>query len=229
MTRLFILTLFILPLSGNAQIGVFGSYNSMNTPAENDYMAQAQLFQPTLYQQSYSLGIDYWWRPEKFRWEFYPSLVFQQATNDSFTSGSFSVRDLGFHLNMNIYPFDFLSDCDCPTFSKQDPIFKRGFFLQLSPGLNWSTHEHDFSGQPAPTLIQEGLTYRLGIGAGLDLGLSDFFTISPYVRHVWRIEGADKNYSNFPPFIENGVVHSAEAPDWTQWEFGLHFGFRFNE
>ncbi|MCB0703674.1 MAG: hypothetical protein KDC34_00125 [Saprospiraceae bacterium] len=227
MIRFAILLICLLPFSGNAQFGFSGTYNWMNTPLENSQLALAQNPDDAFYSNSFSLGIDYWWRPEKYRVEFYPGLAFQQSTSTGYTTGTFRTNDYMFQLNINIYLFDFLSDCDCPTFSKQDPIFKRGFFIQLSPGVNLSDHQFRYSDKFVEH-IDKPFSYRAGIGAGLDLGISDMLTLTPFVRHVWRFSNQWDGFLEYPPVNEiNGS--NIQTGDWTQWEAGLRIGLRLDE
>ena len=85
--------------------------------------------------------------------------------------------------NTDIYIFDFEGDCNCPTFSKQGGYFQKSFFVELTPGMDIQFFEMepivgiDFS--------DTALTFRIGLGAGFDFGVSDMLTITPLVGMNW--------------------------------------------
>ena len=127
----------------------------------------------------YELGVDYWFRLKKRRIEFMPALGVSRLEGETGFS-KVSHDQLAFHFNTNIYPFDLKSDCNCPTWSKDGNFITKGLFLQLSPGFlvmknKVGTEFQDY----------EGTSKKLGgsIGVGIDIGLSDFLTVSPIVRY----------------------------------------------
>lgn len=181
MQRVILLLMLLVGGRLGAQVGISVGYESMSVPS---YEQQFELNDPFL-GKGYAVGIDYWLRLKNYRVEFFPELSFaQHRRTDSVLFGNevkFDFKRYAFSLNTNIYPFDFLGDCDCPTFSKQNTFFKKGFFLQVSPSVaRWqNTWE-----QPAVSTKASSTTFGVGLGAGLDIGLSDFATITPFVRYT---------------------------------------------
>jgi len=159
----------------------------------------------------YKAGIDYWFRLKQKRIEFtpevsyafYESAYLPEMTNDR-------VAFFSLQINTQFYLLDLLNDCNCPTFSKQNNFFKKGFFLRLSPGLT-RLHWASGWGKVQPTL---------GMGIGLDIGVSDLLTISPLLtfRYLPKLEWAPV----IPP-----QIHGAAANFW-QFSPGLRLGFRLD-
>ncbi len=159
------------------QVGVSGGYVSFNADEWIDGI-NATTGENFSNLEGYQVGLDYWFRLKNKRVEFFPTLsysAFDQSSNNS----NMDVRLLGFHFNTNFYLFDFEGDCDCPTWSKQGGILEKGFFLQLSPGIT----NFDVKVKDENSIDGETVTFfDIGIGAGLDLGFSDFITITPLIR-----------------------------------------------
>ena len=133
------------------------------------------------------LNLDYWFRLKNYRIEFLPEVGIVLGEHDvQNVSGegiATSYNQLSFFLNTSVYPFDFEGDCNCPTFGKDGSFFQKGFYLQVSPGISYlsSKTEYQVSG-----VSHEGskLNFALGIGTGLDIGLTDYLTITPLIRYV---------------------------------------------
>jgi hypothetical protein len=127
----------------------------------------------------YKIGIDYWFRLKNKRIEFTPELsyAFYEST-PSPNIFDFKVEFFSFQFNTNIYLLDLLNDCNCPTFSKQNDFFQKGFFVRIAPGVTVTRFTNN---------NEEGMRKNqfgnfepmLGMGAGLDIGLSDLVTITP--------------------------------------------------
>ena len=82
----------------------------------------------------YGLGIDFWFRLKTKRVEFLPELGInysQTSFETEITQYSLDYNYLYFNLNTRIYPMDFEGDCDCPTFSNQSTLIKKGFYINL--------------------------------------------------------------------------------------------------
>lgn len=159
------------PLS--AQFGVTGSYNLNSAKSK---AGNASLGIP--YDDAPEIAAHYWFRLSKKRLEFQPSLYYSKA------GGDLNWSEVGFQFKTNLYPFDFGTDCHCPTFGKQGPQLQKGLFLQLSPGLAWHNYRFpDDSGQSST------LAPTLGLGVGVDFGISNAVTITPIV--AWRYTLSD--------------------------------------
>lgn len=132
-------------------------------------------------------------------------------------------KSLGFYFNTNIYIFDFAGDCDCPVFSRDGNFFKKGFFLQISPGVNYHNYRYvENDGFPEPRVIEDdNISYSLAAGAGIDIGLSEHITISPYFRARYHFETEIEGYVG-------EVALPERTDDFSMWQInaGIRLGFQ---
>jgi len=167
-------------------------------------------------QNGLHLGVEYGFRLKNKRLEFHPAIGYRFAGKKEQYSAQISSIDLDF--NTSIYPFDFGGDCDCPTFSKDGNLIKKGFFLELQPGVGRQTLERIIVVPDDDYIFNsEKIIWKLGIGAGLDIGLSKQITITPLVAHTW-ISSAEWN--GLQP-----SGHSRELDDQRYWSTGLRLSF----
>lgn len=167
----------------------------------------------------YSVGIDYWFRLKNYRVEFLPEANF--STFKKVASPLIAkVNAYSFFANVNIYPFDFLGDCDCPTWSKQGKFFQKGFFLQISPGVSYLQQEL----QAAETYKSNATTWSLGAGVGFDIGITDLVTFSPIVGARYYLEAP---WDGLAERYENDSDISTESAN-KQIFMGARLGFRFD-
>lgn|GEM_PF-570509 len=134
-------------------------------------------------------SLEYGFRLKEKRLEFHPGLGYRFTfynnkdgnQGEEYDQGNLSAIDFDF--NTNIYPFDFGGDCNCPTFSKDGNVIKKGFFLVVAPGLAYqSFHFKEYPLEGWEGLIpytESKLVWKASIGAGLDIGLSEQFTLTP--------------------------------------------------
>ncbi len=181
---------FILLISSSrayAQIGISGQF--LSYPLTNE----EELYQTNFYDASFGFAIDYWARLKNYRWETVPtfSANFAPSVISPRTSPGveLSMWAAKFHVKNNIYLFDFVDDCDCPTFSKDGGWFQKSFFLQVSPGVAFHRISAKHETTPAnitPIDVNDNRWQgELGLGAGFDLGISDLVTLSPYFNYVF--------------------------------------------
>ncbi|TVR89707.1 MAG: hypothetical protein EA411_01810 [Saprospirales bacterium] len=187
MKPLLIIALLLSSLHLSGQIGVTAAYNNLNF--NPDEVTQAGDLSFT----GYSLSANYWFRMNEVRVEFLPGFSHSQLESDLSELKMFQ-----FFTSVRVYPFSFWDDCDCPTFSKQSGFFEDGFFLSLIPYLN--RYEMSMLDDELYSGLEfEDWAFSLDVGAGLDIGLSDFFTLTPEVRYRYY-----PNIAGFMPEPENG-------------------------
>lgn len=133
----------------------------------------------------------YWFRLKNLRIEFYPEISYSSYNHNEFAYTrdiTYDWTQWGVGVPIRIYPLDLKSDCDCPTFSKQNDLIKKGLFLLVSPGyylstrMNFEVNESDWSTPPDVVSTWES-NFGLAFGVGLDIGLSDLVTLSPAVQY----------------------------------------------
>lgn len=204
--------LVFAPRTGEAQVGLSGSYNLPNLSWKGGLEgSEAEL------DGGYEIGLNYWFRLPKKRVEFLPRVYYGRT---SFAGDLPDFTTVGIEMGVQVYPFDFGEDCDCPTFGKQGPKLEKGFYLSLTPGVaNYS----DLEGLVFVTEASRTVG-TLGVGAGLDLGITNLITLTPYVNYRWGgrltddIQLTDENGQSLG--IANATLFS--------WQFGLRVGVRFD-
>jgi hypothetical protein len=129
------------------------------------------------------VSANYWFRLENIRIEFYPEIsysFFNHRHPTDALSKTFTFSQIGLAAPISIYPFDLGSDCNCPTFSKQNETFKKGFFIQVTPGYYLSNYNPVDTN---PDSTRKANYFGFGVGLGLDVGLSDLITLSPIISY----------------------------------------------
>lgn len=153
--------------------------------------------------------IDYWFRLKKRRWEFMPSVQFAWGDVTNNNKG----YQIGALLKNQVYVFDFVDDCNCPTFSKQGNTIKKSFFVALQAGAFYNNLSVSPSEQVA--VQPNGITGQFGLGVGYDLGITDFYTITPSIHYLYSTPLAWENTSSIKSAMRG--LH-----------FGIRSGFRFD-
>ena len=182
----------------------------------------------------YGLGIDFWVRLKTKRVEFLPELGInysQTSFETEITQYSLDYNYLYFNLNTRIYPMDFEGDCDCPTFSNQSTLIKKGFYFELSPGVGYYTTHYDSSlptvSNPegeTNTATLDAFSYKIGVAVGLDIGLSNLLTINPYAMYNYHF---GREY-DIPVGKLSTLIDSNSGNIMSQLELGLRFAIRFD-
>lgn len=195
MKILFLSTFFsLLSLFGFAQYGLTGQYVSGNS-VYGDIPLEDGASRATT--AGYLVGLNYWVRLKNTRIEFFPEVNYS-VVNPTSSLGfqpDFQLRRWGLTLPASFYLFDFKGDCDCPTFSKQNDLFKKGFFLQLLISGQLERSQTDLAKNTQQNLGAGG-------GIGLDIGISDFLTLTPifqYVNHFVSTK-EDQNWGSTDEF-----------------------------
>ncbi|MDX1684614.1 MAG: hypothetical protein R3275_05210 [Saprospiraceae bacterium] len=165
-----------------AQFGVSGIYNFHQGADvwDNEINSNAEHIKS----DGFGVSLNYWFRLKDYRVEFLPELMYLAGNRSAALLDDTPIdhewQQLALYFNVNIYPFDFEGDCNCPTFGKDGGFFEKGFFFQLSPGAGYYINETKSS----EARESSGVAFLSGIGAGLDVGVAEYFTITPFVRYV---------------------------------------------
>lgn len=171
-----------------AQIGLSYGYIQQEHTAWNQILLEKGLLSPeeTFLSEGHRLSLEYWFRLPKQRIEFYPELnisIQESSFSDELSSfqTNFQAITYGLDLKTQIYFLDFKGDCDCPTFSKNDPIVQKGTYLLLSPGAYIQNRSFDSVSQTfSIEQDNQAINLKLGVGIGLDIGITDLITLSPF-------------------------------------------------
>lgn len=217
---LFLFLFFGFSQTATAQIGISAAYSNVGTNFEfhNDFKG----FNPSM-----SFGVDYWFRLKNYRVEFYPQLSFLQSSTETYLNKfqeteelSQSLQMIGGKLNTRFYIFDIEGDCDCPTWSKDGDVFKKGFFLLATGGVHNLTQT---SGRATGESTVSDVAFTYGGGIGLDIGLSEYLTLSPFVTY----ELTNSTTWSLHPCDFCGQV--ADESKLTPLTAGLHLQYRWKK
>lgn len=232
-STILLLLLTFIAQSVDAQIGIRAKYlrNGIDNDQAN-FISEIGSIDDAL-STGFGLGVDYWFRLKTTRVEFLPEL----GINYSKTSlddgiASIDYNYIYFNLNTRIYPMDFEGDCDCPTFSNQSTLIKKGFYFELSPGLGYYTSHYNSSitspinpeGETI-TASEDAISYKLGLAVGLDIGVSNLLTINPYVMYNYHF---GREYANSVVRLNPGILVDFPGSSMSQVELGVRFAFRFD-
>jgi len=169
-------------------------------------------------------AFDYWFRLKKRRVEFHPELSYSRFIRNS-KDIDLKTGMINFSFHTNIYPFDFGEDCNCPTFSKDGSFMEKGLFLQISPVVSYMSNSFT---DEAGTEKNNDIAYGLGLGVGIDFGLSDFITITPILRYSYLL---DAEWKDLDKHLNRDFEGAADknVSDITTLYIGFRLGFRFDE
>lgn len=229
MVRNFLVLCFILfQLSADAQFGITIKQNFNSFPAWEQSASNALRSEIDLFPIGQEYGFDYWFRLQNKRIEFLPQLAVStfrtKLVGGNFIDG-YILNRAHFNLNTNFYLFDFNSDCDCPTFSKQGNIFTRGFFVQLSPGLVYNRELINYVTRDPDHELKTSTSFKIGAAIGFDIGFTDLFTITPMIGINYY---PSVNWESFDLLhIDATIATQAEnATSVTELQAGIRIGFR---
>jgi hypothetical protein len=201
-------------LSVSAQLGVVANANFNDT--RSTFFDGQEGPDPQELENGWEVGLNYWFRLPQKRIEFMPT-VYYAATE--FTGGlGQGFTEAGFQFKVNIYPFDFGGDCDCPTFGKQGPQLQKGFFFQVAPGYALYMPEDSF------VEYENKSGFTMAAAVGLDIGLSNLVTITP----VAGIRYGFSSYADVFYTDVNGQPFGTDDPSLTTFQAGLQVSFRFD-
>lgn len=220
------------------QIGFSGSYAPIKAKDWETFLStnKIKVEDGKFLETGYKIGVNYWHRLKDARIEFLPelsasiyreTLINNEIIADLRAGTELNIYSLQYHTN--IYPFDITGDCDCPTFSKKGPTLQKGFFIQLSPGINLLQAKI----QPSSTLPVEfsaleetGALFSLGAGLGFDLGLSDLVTISPFAGANWLFSAKWDKLEELK--AQRGIDEDLSA-NLQQYLVGIRIGIRWDK
>lgn len=228
------LTLIFIGQSVSGQIGIRAKYlkNGVDDDQTN-FISQVGSIDEAL-STGYGLGIDYWIRLKTKRVEFLPEIGInysQTSFETEVAQFSLDYNYIYFNLNTRIYPMDFEGDCDCPTFSNQSTLIKKGFYFELSPGVGYYTSHYDSSlptvsnpeGETSTATV-DAISYKIGVAVGLDIGVSNLLTINPYAMYNYHF---GREY-DIPVGKLSTLIDSNFGNTMSQLELGLRFAIRFD-
>lgn len=209
----------------SAQFGLNAGYRSNQAPEWILESVPDGNIQFDLLASGYSFGIDYWFRLKNVRVEFTPELnyaLYNQTLNEDL---GLKAQTFNFFFHSNIYFLDFNNDCDCPTFSKDGNSFSKGLFLRVSPGVSLFQNELSI---PESTSSENAIAFSVALGLGVDIGISDFLTISPIVTYRYY-PGVDWTGLSAANRDSESLQVRSESSSIRQLHAGIRIGIRLDD
>ncbi len=188
-----ILFLSLLSLSGFAQFSIFAEYQPNRIEWQDDWNSYVSA--DNVYSQSTVIGAAYWIKLKDYRVEFHPGVSYSSSTtsleseqmvnnvaNTVLTKTAFT--GFGIELPVHVYFLDFEGDCNCPTFSKDGNFLSKGLYFFVTPGYSFNTYKLDGMNPIISSTVfaqeDKDNVFTASTGLGLDIGLGNLITISPY-------------------------------------------------
>lgn len=213
----------------HAQYGLNITYQTFSAGDWETLVLDSDIPQAEAIATGFGVGIDRWFRLKNTRIEFFPELNYSRYNkNWSGDAGGLELQRISLFANTHFYLLDMAGDCDCPTFSKDGGVFKKGFFVRLSPGISYNRMESTVA-VISDTRNVSGISPSLGIGIGLDIGVNDFVTVTPFVdyRYMFGTEWKNLNAALIPTSsVVNADINTSNVET---VHFGLRIGLRFDE
>jgi opacity protein-like surface antigen len=208
--------IFIFSQHTDAQVGLNVGVKMMNAAKWTDFLNTENQSNSGNY-NGFHIGVDYWFRLKEKRIEFFPEVSYEKYSQD-FGLIKDDISTFNFYLNTNFYLFDFEGDCNCPTFSKGGDFFEKGFFIQVSPGISYFRLS---ANSEINEVSDSDSSFGIGLGAGLDIGISDFLTITPIVKYTWLPNVSRDELATFSDEDLDASV--------SQFYGGIRIGIRWTE
>lgn len=182
----FVCTLCLLATEVDAQVGL--SFQQNKWKADQWELLAEQNDSLQIANKNLKIGLHYWFRLPNHRIEFLPEIAYTFSLDRGLSAYEAQHSAWIINFAIDIYPFDLKGDCDCPTFSKQGDFFQKGFFIEVTPGvefqkLNVIARNSDQSEDKE--LSSSNTAFRLAAHAGLDFGISDLITLTPFAGLTW--------------------------------------------
>jgi len=224
---LFVFSFFLIINKTSAQYGINASYQIFSASDWEGLIQASDLPGAAPIRSGFSVGIDRWFRLKNARVEFFPELNYARYSVDwSDNNTSLRHQQISLFANTHFYLFDLTGDCDCPTFSKDGNFVKKGFYVELSPGLSYGTSSiKGINDDPS----NSSLIPSVGLGVGVDIGLSDLLTVTPMVRFRQHFGAEWENLIENLDIESSPVEVSAQKTGIETFSFGIRLGLRLGE
>lgn len=217
--KLFFVILFFSAFNASAQIGIRLHHQSLNARSW-EALADMSPNDPVYASSVFGVGLDYWFRLENYRVEFFPEIGYTTHTAFKQSIQNLTYSSLYARVNTHFYVLDFEADCKCPTFSNQSPWFSKGFFLMASAGAAMQ----NYPSSPAFSDGTSRVIFQAGVGAGLDIGIVDLITLTPFVTYFYHIT---PHWEGLASSLQIETESAREKSAMTSLQLGLRVGFRF--
>jgi len=181
--------------TSTAQLGFNSQYRQQDFRVWNEMISDFTGVPHELFGKTYTFGIDFGFDSPGYRISFFPELNYQFSST-RFDEGSaafeFSLVRYAFVFKTFVYPLDLLSkkSMECPSFYRGMDKFTKGWFIAVLPELAYSAKNLLINGvqnDNMESLEDAGTIFNFGFGTGLDIGLTKYLSISPFISYGFII------------------------------------------
>lgn len=206
-----LLLLFIFSRS-YSQIGFKMNYSRASYTNIEERLNRNFEFERNILKNNYEVGVFYRYQVDGTGIELLPGINYRISPKDGF---GLSYKRYSFELPFIIYPLNMEGDCGCPDFSIRNKFFEKHLFFILTPSINFETKTLE---REEITADFSNLYFKLGVGAGILIPLTERFSIAPAVVFNWAFN--DKWSSS--------ILGETELKDISVVYNDLSFELRFN-
>jgi len=232
MRQLIILLLLTIGFQAQAQFG-FSARTNLNSFSQWEEYYQANNITTRPFRNTIDLGANYWFRLKNKRIEFLPELTYTLTKEDNLNvpltdNFSNSLSQYGINFNTHIYFMDLDNDCNCPSFSKQGTFLPKSIHLIVTPGLYFYNNTVVLDSDVPFSEENTGTSFKIGAGLGLDIGLSDLLTITPFFLVNFTTSYTSQSLDYYTDYTCGFACDFISHPNSNNFhpQFGLRIGFR---
>lgn len=183
MKKLSVISVFLcLFVSSYGQFSVSAKYSLNSYPEWEEIIDGSPIPNLSFIGDGFEYGVSYWFRLKNYRVEFLPEVSYQalKSSDMDFQTHAFAKNSYYLNFNTQIYTLDIEGDCNCPTWGKDGNFIQKGFFVGLNPSIGY--HQLDITDHDSASGNQSSnkISVRLGVSAGLDIGITKWITLSPF-------------------------------------------------
>jgi len=230
----FIFSILTFTLSGQFSVVYKHQPNQIEWQDEwNEHVSADAIFD-----RSHYIGISYWLRLKNYRVEFHPTAyvttskqsinIYDQLPSDFPDIKSAIQTGFGIEVPIHFYFLDIEGDCNCPTFSKQGNFLSKGLYAYLSPGVRRLTYtmfaEDGETILPTVDSRSKQTLFAVAAGLGLDIGLGDLFTVTPFAGLEFVPDLAWQGYQH--AVEQASGIDIVESRDLRSVVLGVRLSFR---
>ncbi len=220
--RYIILIILIgLSTSASAQFGFRTKYSMNSFTDWNRIIQKSSPAEDDVLTSNIEFGLDYRFRMKNVRIDILHEIAIGLKTESILTNQSgVEFSYFAYNLNTQFYAFNLRRESGIDEIPKSGQAFANNLFFTISPGVLFNRTAVSSGPLLLPTIVDDQLNFKLGIGVGYDFKIGDSFIISPGIAYnfihdleliLWPV--------SFPP------SETDEATNLHQLQFQIRIGF----